>query len=98
MTSISGDAARAALLAKMAASRTELLAARNAVKLADARRRPGLRPADLPALVATAPNVTLLVAILAGAAIIGPRRIATLVVRNGLTGWIAKTVRRLAGR
>jgi hypothetical protein len=30
--------------------------------------------------------------------VLGPRRIATVVVRNGLIGWIAKTVRRMAGR
>ncbi|HVE09347.1 MAG TPA: hypothetical protein VNE00_18985 [Paraburkholderia sp.] len=88
----------AALLARMAVSRADLLAAHDAVKLAEAGRRPSFAPANLPALVRTAPNVTLLAALLLGSLILGPRRIARLVVRNGLSAWIARTVRRMAGR
>jgi hypothetical protein len=98
MTSAPHDANSAALRARMAASRSELLAARDAAKLADARRKPSFTPANLPALVASAPHLTLLVAILAGTLILGPRRIVTVVVRNGLTAWTAQTVRRLVGR
>jgi hypothetical protein len=87
----------AAVLARMAVTRADLLAARDVAK-AGASRRGSLAPANLPALVGTAPNVTLLAAILLGSLILGPRRIASLVVRNGLTAWIARTVRRLAGR
>ncbi|HEY3597155.1 MAG TPA: hypothetical protein VGL08_06550 [Paraburkholderia sp.] len=92
------DASRALLLARMSASRADLLATRAAARLADAHRKPAFAPANLPALVATAPHVTLLAAILVGALILGPRRMASVVVRNGLAAWIAKTVRRLAGR
>ncbi|MFC0398792.1 hypothetical protein [Paraburkholderia rhizosphaerae] len=98
MTSAPADATRTALLAKMAASRSALLEARNAAMLTDARRKSSFSPANLSALAASAPHVTLLAAILAGALILGPRRIAAVVVRNGLTAWIARTVRRLAGR
>jgi hypothetical protein len=92
------DALHAALLARMAASRADLIIARDAAKVAGTQRKSAFAPANLPALVTTAPNVTLLAAILVGALILGPRRIASVVVRNGLTGWIAKTVRRLAVR
>ncbi|GAB2909485.1 hypothetical protein GCM10027093_54490 [Paraburkholderia jirisanensis] len=89
----------AAVLARMAVSRADLLAAREAAAAkAGAPRRSSFAPANLPALVSTAPNVTLLAAILLGSLILGPRRIASLVVRNGLTAWIARTVRRVAGR
>jgi hypothetical protein len=98
MTTVSDDASRTALRARMAASRAELLAAHDAAKLADARRKPVFTASNLRALAASAPHVTLVAAILAGALVLGPRRIATVVVRNGLAGWIAKTVRRLAGR
>ncbi len=92
------DASRAALLARMAASRAQLIATQEAVQLADAQRKTTFAPARLPALLATAPHVTLLAAIVDGSLILGPRRIASVVVRNGLAAWIAKTVRRLAGR
>jgi hypothetical protein len=98
MTSQPDDVLEAALLARMAASRTALLAARDTAKHADARRKPVSTLSYLSALVSDAPHVTLLAAIVAGALIFGPRHIVTVVVRNGLTAWIAKTVKRLAGR
>ncbi|MDQ7977279.1 hypothetical protein QYH69_08465 [Paraburkholderia sp. SARCC-3016] len=98
MTTIHDDASRIALRARMAESRAELLAARDAAKLAEARRQPVFTVSNARALAVSAPHVTLVAAILAGALVLGPRRIATVVVRNGLIGWIAKTVRRMAGR
>jgi hypothetical protein len=98
MTTVYDDASRTALLARMAATRAELLAAHDAVRLAEARRKPVFTASNVRALAASAPHVTLAAAILAGAMLLGPRRIATVVVRNGLTGWIAKMVRRLVGR
>jgi hypothetical protein len=89
----------AAVLARMAVTRADLLAAHEVAKAGAQRRTSSsFAPANLPALVSTAPNVTLLAAIVLGSLILGPRRIASLVVRNGLTAWIARTVRRLAGR
>lgn len=88
----------AAVLERMAESRAHLLAAQRTVQLSEAKRKPSLLPARLPALIAVAPNVTLAIAVLIGSLVIGPRKIATVVVRNGLMGWIARTVRRLAGR
>ncbi|MBP0595406.1 hypothetical protein J8I87_38330 [Paraburkholderia sp. LEh10] len=81
---------------RMAMSRENLLATRAALLLEEARK-PSL-PARFHELYSTAPNVTLLIAIAFGALIIGPRRIVSVVVRNGLIGWVAKTVRRVAGR
>jgi hypothetical protein len=98
MTTVYDDASRTALRARMAASRAELLAAHDAAKLADARRKPVFTMSTMRELAVSAPHVTLAAAILAGALVLGPRRIATVVVRNGLTGWIAKMVRRMAGR
>jgi hypothetical protein len=89
---------RAAVLERMAASRAELLAAQRAAKLQEAGRKPSLLLTQLPALISTAPTVSLLVAVILGSLIVGPRKIASVVVRNGLMAWIAKTVRRLAGR
>jgi hypothetical protein len=98
MTTVYDDASRAALRARMAASRAELLAAHDAAKLAELRRKPVFTASAMRELAVSAPHVTLAAAILAGTLLLGPRRIATVVVRNGLTGWIGKTVRRLAGR
>ncbi|MEM5386222.1 hypothetical protein VSR68_21835 [Paraburkholderia phymatum] len=81
----------------MATSRTQLLAAQAATRSGAPGRKPPLF-SRVQELVATAPNVTLLTLIVVSAAIIGPRRITSLVVRNGLAGWIGKSVRRLAGQ
>ncbi|MEI5995907.1 hypothetical protein H3V53_01340 [Paraburkholderia bengalensis] len=86
----------ALLRERMAVSRDQLLAERAALLLEDARR-PSL-PARLHELYSTAPNVTMLTAFALGMLVIGPRRVVSVVVRNGLIGWLGKTVRRAAGR
>jgi hypothetical protein len=83
--------------ARLAASRDELLASSIAMKAQYATQGPSL-PARGLELVSTAPNVTLLAATLVGALVVGPRKMATLVVRNGLVGWVGKSVRRRVGR
>ncbi|ACC74347.1 hypothetical protein PPMP20_21700 [Paraburkholderia phymatum] len=82
---------------RLAASRADLLARSVALKAESRRGIPSL-PARGLELVCVAPNVTLLAAVLAGALILGPRKIAAIVVRNGLAGWIAKNVRLRAGQ
>ncbi|SEJ18604.1 hypothetical protein [Paraburkholderia diazotrophica] len=91
------DTAEKQMLTRMATSRTQLLAAQAATRSGEQTRKPSLffRAQEL---VATAPNITLLTVIVASAAIIGPRKMTSLVVRNGLAGWIGKSVRRLAER
>lgn len=87
------------ILTRMATTRAKLLAARSASFSAlDGRRANALTPSNVVAAFARAPNVTLLAAIVLGSLIVGPRRIALVVVRSGLTGWIASTVRKLTGR
>ena len=81
---------------RMAVSRAHLVAAQEAARLRPAASRPSF-PMRARELVSVAPNVTLLAAVLVGSLVIGPRRIAGVVVRNGLLAWIAKTVRRIAG-
>ncbi|MEM5436150.1 hypothetical protein [Paraburkholderia diazotrophica] len=85
------------VLTRMATSRTQLLAAQAAARSGEPVRRP-LLVSRVRELVTTAPNITLLTVIVASAAIIGPRKVTSLVVRNGLAGWIGKSVRRLAAR
>lgn len=91
------DTAERQMLTRMATSRTELLAAQAATRSVRQARGRSL-VSHVREVVATAPNVTLLMVIVASAAVIGPRRVASLVVRNGLTAWIGTSVRRLAGR
>jgi hypothetical protein len=89
---------REALLARMATSRADLLATNRKVQAIAVSRKTTLTPANLPAFVATAPNALFLIAIVVGSLILGPRKIVAVAVRNGLTAWIAKMVRRLVGR
>jgi hypothetical protein len=89
-------AAESDVRARMAVSRANLVAAREAARLVPGASMPSLTMRARE-LVSTAPNVTLLAAVLVGSLVIGPRRIVGVVVRNGLVAWIAKTVRRVAG-
>ncbi|MEX3937594.1 hypothetical protein AB4Y32_38710 [Paraburkholderia phymatum] len=88
--------AESVVLERMAVSRSNLLDARKTALVHEIRSRPSLLM-RIKDLVSTAPNVTLLAAVLVGSLVIGPRTIARVVVRNGLLAWIAKTVRRIAG-
>ena len=81
---------------RMAVSRANLAEVREA-----ARMRSGSSPSltkHAREIVSVAPNVTLLAALLIGLLVIGPRTIVSIVVRNGLAAWIAKNIRRVAGR
>ncbi|BCF92256.1 hypothetical protein [Paraburkholderia sp. PGU16] len=89
-------AAESDVRARMAVSRANLVAAREAARGLQGASRPSLT-LRARELVSTAPNVMLLAAVLVGSLVIGPRRIVGVVVRNGLVAWIAKTVRRVAG-
>ncbi|WP_245253625.1 hypothetical protein [Paraburkholderia sp. LEh10] len=80
----------------MAVSRANFLAAREAARV-DETGQPSSLPMRVRDLVSTAPNVMLLAAMLVGSLVIGPRKVAGVVVRNGLVAWIATRVRRIAG-
>ena len=81
---------------RMALSRDNLLA-RRAATLNRAVTKPSL-PTRVREIVSTAPNVTLVAAFIVGSLVLGPMKVVSLVVRNGLAAWIAKTVRKMMGR
>jgi hypothetical protein len=90
--------AQAAVLARMAATRAELLSASRRSKIgAEENRiaRPVSRDAG-PVILRT-PYAALLAVLLVGSVIIGPRQILVTSFRAGLTAWITRTVRDLAG-
>ncbi|MEA3088664.1 MAG: hypothetical protein QOJ04_6 [Caballeronia sp.] len=90
--------AHATVLARMAATRAELLSASPLSKIGAGENRiagPVSRDAG-PVLLRT-PNAALLVLFLVGSVIIGPRQILVISFRAGLTAWITRTVRALAG-
>jgi hypothetical protein len=95
----------AALLARMQMSRAQLLAMN--LELREAGRRRGnsrntststaLSLANIGRALMAAPRVTLLASVALGIVIIGPRRVVPVVVRTGVTSWIARNVRALTG-
>jgi len=92
------EAEREALVrARLAASRADLLASSVALKVQAAGRPPSL-PARGLELISTAPNVSLLAAGVLCALVVGPRKMVSIVVRNGLAGWVGNSVRRRAGQ
>jgi hypothetical protein len=80
---------------RLAESRADLLARSIAVREESLRKGPSLATRGLE-LVSVAPNVTLLAAVIVSALVVSPRKIASVIVRNGLVGWIGKSVRRRA--
>ena len=85
----------ALLRTRLAESRADLLARSIALRQESLRKGPSL-VARGRELVSVAPNVTLLAAVIVSALVVSPRKIAAVVVRNGLVGWIGKNVRRRA--
>jgi hypothetical protein len=83
----------APLRAHLASSRADLLASSAALREAAARRTPPWRLRGHE-LVNTAPNMTLLAAVLVCALVAGPRKTALVVVRNGLAGWLGGQERK----
>ncbi|CAD6536864.1 hypothetical protein ACFQ3P_19195 [Paraburkholderia sabiae] len=83
--------------AQLAASRADLLVKALALREGRARRVPPW-PVRGIELVSVAPNVTLLTAVAVCALVVGPRKIASVVVRNGIVGWVGKNVRRRAAQ
>jgi hypothetical protein len=91
----------AALLARMEATRTQLLVANVSLRLdgrTPASRENALTLPNIGCALMAAPNVTLLGSIVFGSLLLGPKRIAAVVLRTGLTGWIARNVRSFTAR
>jgi len=88
----------AVVLARMETTRAALVSASELSKTGVGERRIA-RPVSqdgVPMILRT-PNAALLALILVGSVIIGPRQILVISFRAGLTAWVARTVRALAG-
>lgn len=91
----------AAIVDRMTLARTQLLAAN--LELRDRRTRKkrtsdnALTLSSVGRALLDAPTVTLLVSIVLGSLIVGPKRIAPVVVRVGFTAWVARNVRTFIG-
>ncbi|MEA3101950.1 hypothetical protein [Caballeronia mineralivorans] len=91
--------AQAAVLARMAATRAELVSTSQLAKIGAGANRTArhITPDAGPVFLRT-PNAALLAIVLVGSVIIGPRQILVTSFRAGLTAWITRTVRALAGK
>ena len=88
--------AQGVVLARMAATRAELVSASQLSKIGAGANRTAFSPDSGPVFLRT-PNAALLAIVLVGSVIIGPRQILVTSFRAGLTAWITRTVRALAG-
>ncbi|MDB5789824.1 hypothetical protein [Caballeronia mineralivorans] len=90
--------AQAVVLARMAATRAELVATSHLPKIGGGANRTArhVSPNAGPVFLRS-PNAALLAVLLVGSVIIGPRRILVTSFRACLTAWITRTVRALAG-
>jgi hypothetical protein len=90
--------AQAVVLARMAATRAQLVSTSQPSKIGAGVNRAARHasPDAGPVLLCT-PNAALLAIVLVGSVIIGPRRILVISFRAVLTAWITRTVRAIAG-
>ena len=91
----------AAIIDRMALARAELLAANLEARDRRSRKKrtsdQALTLSNVGRALLDAPTVTLLVSIALGSLIVGPKRIVPVVLRTGLTGWVAHNVRTFIG-
>lgn len=87
---------QAVVLARMAATRAELVSASQLSKL-PARSSPAIEHASRTGdpVFLSSPIAALLAVMLVGSVVIGPRRILSAFFRAGLTAWVTKTVHAL---
>jgi hypothetical protein len=92
-------ATQAVVLARMAATRAELVSNSQLLKIGPGPNRTATRVSTHagPVFLRT-PNAALLATVLVGLVIVGPRQILVTSFRAGLTAWIARAVRDFAGR
>lgn len=96
MKSTATPASQATLLARMAATRAELVAANHVSALVASARR-GIRAPVIqtgPIFLQT-PYAGLIAAALVVSVILGPTHLVKIAARRGLTPWIARTLRTL---
>jgi hypothetical protein len=89
----------AAILLRMAESRTALLEANNlAGQISVTRGHPKASGANFVAALVGAPRVALLLAFCVGAIVLGPRRTIGIAGRSGVAAWVAASARKLGQR
>jgi hypothetical protein len=88
------ELARVAILERMEASRTALVVANRTAALPAVRAASRSSVSNALASLAEAPHVALLLALVIGGIVLGPRRTLSIAGRSGLTAWIARNVRR----
>ena len=91
------ELARVTILERMEASRTALVVANRTVALPAARPASRSAARSVLASLAEAPHVALLLALVIGGIVLGPRRTLSIAGRSGLTAWIARNARRAIG-
>jgi len=90
--------AEAIVLARMAATRAELVSTSQLLDSGTGPKRTARHVAmDAGPVFLRTPNAALLAVVLVGLVIIGPRQVLVISFRAGLTAWITRTVRALAG-
>jgi hypothetical protein len=90
--------AESVVLARMAATRSELVATSLLSNSGAGSKRTARHVSmDAGPVFLRTPNAALLAIVLVGLVIIGPRQVLVISFRAGLTAWITKTVRALAG-
>ncbi|WP_238325753.1 hypothetical protein [Paraburkholderia sprentiae] len=82
------------ILERMEASRTALVVANGTAALPAARPAWRSSASNVLGSLAEAPHVALLLALVVGGIVLGPRRTLSIAGRSGLTAWIARNVRR----
>lgn len=89
----------AAILLRMAESRTALLEANKLALQVPLTRGPRRVPGtNFVAALTEAPRVALLLAFCVGAIVLGPRRTIGIAGRSGVTAWVAASARKLGQR
>jgi hypothetical protein len=88
------ELARVTILERMEASRTALVVANQTAALPAPRAAARSSVSHVLASLAEAPHVALLLALVVGGIVLGPRRTLTVAGRSGLTAWIARNARR----
>ncbi|MBB5459555.1 hypothetical protein [Paraburkholderia sp. Cpub6] len=88
------ELARVTILERMGASRAALVAANQTAALPAVRAASRSSAGNVLASLAEAPHVALLLALVIGGVVLGPRRTLSIAGRSGLAAWIARNVRR----
>ncbi|WP_250494999.1 hypothetical protein [Caballeronia sp. GAWG1-1] len=99
MSALDSNLSQATILARMSATRAELIAA-NHVNTLIASSRLGVRAPVIQEgpLFLQSPYAGLIAGALIATTILGPAQLVRIVALRGLTPWITRTIRSLAGR